>query len=318
MNTSQSMFNLSTNSPQYVPSHLSKYSSRNTSQQHLQQSSQSRPSPQLRRSSTFSKFGGPSFGTPRPSRASRSQESSLEDAPPTESIYDFDGGSSFVASPSTPANTSSLTKSTTPATLASVPSSVIIFGFPTHLTSQVLTHFSRYGQIEDHSADAHNLSVGNNWIKITYKDAASARQAVSANGTPIGGAYMVGCVFAQDDPLTSIDNQGDAMEIDPMTPPRQSQTSSYKPNHDLMTPSRPKSAPNASTPGGRKIEILSTDAIYKSSSPITERAASWMPSWLSGTAEEPKVNAPEPAQKQNDASWSSKVIQGLMDTIFGF
>lgn len=291
----------------------------------------------------MSRFGGPSFGTPRQSRSSRSQEPSSEDAPPIESIYDQNGGSLFSAKQHTDEEISSsfLTPQKQPPTLASLPTAVIIFGFPSQMTTKVLDHFSRYGKIEEHtSSAAQNLSMGHNWMKITYADSSSAQKAVSANGTFVGGQYMIGCVYAQEDALASIEvSQDDAMDIDPQTPPRQKQQGQYRPaasstphgfssapRTPLRTPAPGNPDHTASrTPGGRKIEILSSDAIYKSNSPITERVPSWMPGWLSGT-EEPKVaGTPEAAAngKNQDQSggqpgWTGKILRGLVDTIFGF
>lgn len=328
------MFNLSSvSSPQYIPSHLSQSHSRNTQQPRASP-------PHLKRSST-SKFGGSSFGTPRPSRTTRSQDSSLEDAPPTESIYDHEGGSQFTinSSDTTPQFHLSVNESASSghSTLASVPTAVIIFGFPSHMTSQVMTYFSKFGTIQEHAtSDAQNLSMGHNWMKITYKDTAAAKQAVNSNGASVGGSYMVGCVYAPDEPLANSDNHsGDAMEIDPMTPPRfKPAASQYYPaaqNTPLRTPVRMSATGGkpTSTPGGRKIEILSSDAIYKSDSPITQRAASWIPQWLTGTADDDNnakstsatatsSDAHANSSTTNNPGWASRTLQGLVDIVFGF
>lgn len=330
------MYNLSTvSSPQYVPSHLRQ------SQSRMPPPPKSSP-PRIRRSSTVSRFGGPSFGTPKTSRSSRSQDILSEDAPPTESIYDYNGGSSFSASqttnPDLPAFDSSAQNAVP--SLASIPTAVVIFGFPSQMTTKVLDHFSRFGKIREHSSSAaQNLSMGHNWMKITYEDPRAAQQAVSANGTFVGGQYMIGCVFAQEERLANVDNsQDDAMDIDPQTPPRVKGVSTqYRPNnHQYSTPlgsfnSSPARTPIRSpppsshgipqTPGGRKIEILSSEAIYKSNSPITERAVSWMPSWLSGTSEEQKIagTTEQTTQQAKPAgSWTGSLVRGLVDTIFGF
>lgn len=335
MQASQSMFNLSSvASPHYVPSHLRQ------SQSRTPQPPKNSP-PRIRRSSTISKFGGPSFGTPKPSRSSRSQEQFSEDAPPTESIYDYNGGSSFSASQTTNPDMPSFESSSqkTVPSLASLPTAVIIFGFPSQMTSKVLDHFSKFGRIEEHSSStAQNLSMGNNWMKITYKDPTAAQQAVAANGTFVGGQYMIGCVYAQEDQLANVDKrQDDAMDIDPQTPPRlRNIPTQYRPgsqqsstplgnfnNSTMRTPIRspPPNHGISQTPGGRKIEILSSEAIYKSNSPITERAASWMPSWLISNTEEQKIaGTPEPAgtQAKPSGSWTGNLVRGLVDTIFGF
>lgn len=288
------------------------------------------------------RFGGPSFGTPKPSRTSRAHESSIEDAPPTESIYDYNGGSSFSPSQSTAQEEPGMDPSPRkPApTLTSLPCAVIIFGFPSQLTSKVLDHFSKFGNIEEHSSSAaQNLSMGNNWMKITYRDSAAAQQAVGANGSFVAGQYMVGCVFAPDDPLTSIEtSQDDAMDIDPKTPPRPQATNQFHTktfNSSIQTPLKQqqiRKAVPASTPGGKRIEILNNEAIYKSTSPLSDRVAAWMPSWLS-TAEEGKMSdassmaqdsgAQQQSQQQQQQQkqtpgWTSRLLRGLADTIFGF
>lgn len=336
MQASQSMFNLSTvASPQYVPSHLRQ------SQSRMPQPPKSSP-PRIRRSSTVSRFGGPSFGTPRTSRSARAQDNLSEEAPPTESIYDYNGGSSFSAvhsnNPDLPA-TESASQTPVPS-LASVPTAVVIFGFPSQMTTKVLDHFSRFGKIREHSSSAaQNLSMGHNWMRITYEDPRAAQQAVSANGTLVGGQYMIGCVFAQEDRLANVDNsQDDAMDIDPKTPPRATGlTTQYRSNaQQYSTPlgsfngpamrgpvksPPPTSHGTSQTPAGRKIEILSSDAIYKSNSPITERAVSWMPSWLSSTGEEQKIAGTAesaPGTTKPTGSWTGNLVRGLVDTIFGF
>lgn len=343
MQSSQSMYNLSSvSSSQYVPSHLRQ------SHQRAPQQQKSSP-PHLRRSSTTNKFGGPSFGTPKTSRTSRAQSAALEDAPPSESIYDFNGGSPFSSSQtnSTSIHSTQASGQKPIPSLASLPSAVIIFGFPSQMTSKVLDHFSRFGQIEEHtSSAAQNHSMGNNWMKITYRESTSAQQAVAANGTFVGGQYMIGCVYAQDEPLANVDNnQDDAMDIDPQTPPRSKSQSQYRPNiinlsgdnsaSPYRTPVRGSSGQsnhsNSHTPGGKKIEILSSSAIYKSTSPITERATSWIPGWLAGGDESKVSGTPETSnsatsqgttQTQSQVSqaptWTSKMFKGLVDTIFGF
>lgn len=343
MNSSQSMYNLSSiSSPQYIPSHL-----RQT--QRVPQTPRSSP-PRLRRSSTTGRFGGPSFGTPKPSRSSRSVEASIEDAPPTESIYDYNGGASFaspqstvqgvdisaVAIDSAPSTPFQQKKQT--ATLSSLPCAVIIFGFPAQMTTKVLDSFAKFGQIEEHSSSstAQNLSMGSNWMKITYRNSTSAQRAVAANGTLLAG-HMIGCVFAQEEPLASIDSNTngnshndshheDAMEIDSQTPPRPKAVNQIR-NQAYSTPIRQNQNGIGnvlpSTPsGGRRIEILSSEAIYKSTSPLSERAAAWVPSWLSASDDSttPPSSAGTAATQATaaDAGWPRRMLRGLVDTIFGF
>ncbi|ORY86910.1 Nup53/35/40-type RNA recognition motif-domain-containing protein [Protomyces lactucae-debilis] len=392
MQSSQSMYNLSSiASPQYVPSHLRQA---HTPGGHTQPK---HSPPFLRRSSTVSKFGGPGFGTPKQSRT-KSGDFAVEDAPPTESIYDFSGGSPFsrpasvMKSPPPPQQqrTSGLqathaadlrtsksqyfTQSTPQqSTLSDLPTAVVIFGFPSHIQSQVLSHFSRFGEIAQHASSAaqESHSTGSNWCKVTYQSPASAQRAVQANGSLVLGQYMVGCVYAQEDAPVSRDTapalasprgqSDDAMEIDPMTPPPPSAPAAqsrgpqmaYQPNHGYSTPTAPRhrasdnpfntgastrqQAPMSpqdgmQTPGGgRRIEVLHTDGIYKSNSPLAGQAG-WMPGWLQAAAgpatperkDEQKVaGTPVTQVKQDEQAvaqrgWGSRMLRGLVDTIFGF
>jgi hypothetical protein len=389
------MYNLSSiASPQYVPSHLRQA---HTPSGH---STPKHSPPFLRRSSTVSRFGGPGFGTPKQTRQ-KSGDYVVEEAPPTESIYDFSGGSPFSrpatgsrapASLQRPSSSSQqnanhlrasksqyFTQSTPQqATLSDLPTAVVIFGFPSNLTSQVISHFSRFGDIAQHASsaaqDAH--STGSNWCKITYQSPGSAQRAVQANGTLVMGQYMVGCVYAQEDAPLSRDTsnvdatqnprgpQEDAMEIDPMTPPTKQQMQSkgpqmaYQPNHGYQTPvttrhnaldsaynannnqnqqKQPASSPqDFQTPGGgRRIEVLHSDGIYKSNSPLAGQVG-WMPGWLQIATSPAGTPERKPGQKiagtpvtQSQAAdvecgsaqqggWGSRILRGLVDTIFGF
>ncbi|CCG84316.1 protein of unknown function [Taphrina deformans PYCC 5710] len=245
----------------------------------------------------------------------------MADAPPTESIYDFQGGSSFTIARAPQQNAVSSPSPSKPhtTTLASLPRAVIIFGFPSQMKSSVLSHFSRFGAVEDQAGS--ETQVENNFMKITYKESGAAQSAVAANGTFVDGQFMVGCVFAQEEPLASVDaNQDDAMDIDPQTPPRPKAITQNRVD-PYGTPQRAGQSSHvpASTPGGRRIEVLSSDAIYKSTSPLSERAAAWLPGWTTASETGPlsgAVGAGDGAQQQ--PGWPSRMIRGLVDTIFGF
>ncbi len=186
-------------------------------------------------------------------------------------------------------------------------------------------------------------------MKITYTDAASAQRALEANGTLIGGAYMVGCVLAPQEGESAVDAMSDAMDVDPVTPPRSrmtryanntppptnSITAHQKTPGLLATPQRRAVTNNLNgSVAGRKIEILTSDAIYKSHSPVHDRTPSWLSGWM-GLAEDPKAQAAAavtmttPAAGINEGGtgteshpgrpgWPTRIFRGLVDTIFGF
>ncbi|KAG5440729.1 hypothetical protein PCK2_000165 [Pneumocystis canis] len=190
----------------YVPSHLSQFPYRKSytpdrsSPLASQPSFTARPTTSnLRKNSSPPNwFGGPSFGTPKmgSGRGKAGHKVQGEDAPPTESLYDV--GSSIVrdlesSSPSSEnkfnstSDSSGWFKDASSKLSSSGSTSVILFGFPATLTSHVIAHFSRYGEILDHSATDNPISTGSNWLKVTYADEEAANKAVSSNGTIIGG-----------------------------------------------------------------------------------------------------------------------------------
>jgi hypothetical protein len=61
---------------------------------------------------------------------------------------------------------------------------------------------------------------GGNWLRITYADPVSAARAVSTNGTIIGGAYMIGVIYApKPESATAAPATTGEMEVD--SPPAQ-------------------------------------------------------------------------------------------------
>ena len=89
------------------------------------------------------------------------------------------------------------------------PTPVIIFGFPPSHSLLIIREYERYGPILEHFNSAHSpisstqhpsphpeILQGGNWIRITYADPVSAARAVATNGQIIGGAYMIGVVYA--------------------------------------------------------------------------------------------------------------------------
>ncbi|BFZ58511.1 hypothetical protein PYCC9005_005574 [Savitreella phatthalungensis] len=350
MQSSQSMYNLGTPaSGQYVPSHL---------RQHIGGGSPSSTRQQvlpLRRSSTVSRFGGASFGTPRtirhPSRGTHGHEdhtsTSFDEAPPMASIYDAEVTSSSNAPPSLARGQANVESPVSPPykTNYAPRSAVIVFGFPDQLLDHVLEYFGRFGSIVEYAQSAASSiaierEVGRNWLRLTYQDTASASRAVAANGVLLGDAFMIGCVWAGDEPEIRPSQRGDdAMEIDPKTPEqRQPSTRPLKmPVGEHMQPqtlhldsdsptSPPKSPAAVRVSGGTRIKLLTSEDIYKqhvaTSSPDPQSAsnlADWLSGWMSSSKN--KVE-PMPATTsksvQQTAQKQSSLLRTLVDIVFGF
>lgn len=82
--------------------------------------------------------------------------------------------------------------------------SCIIFGYPENISTQILTHFNKFGTIlEDFPfltnsttiSNKKNLPIetGDSWCKITYDNKVSYLRALKENGTLYSG-YVIGCV----------------------------------------------------------------------------------------------------------------------------
>ncbi|KAK9488816.1 Nup53/35/40-type RNA recognition motif-domain-containing protein [Lipomyces starkeyi] len=153
------------------------------------------------------KFGGPSFGVPKPhhARSSLAQSSSanvsfgeFDELPPTDSIYDAGAASPFAFQlPTTSgagvtealASASMLLSplsnaaqiedkytqpSTTPGTpnisaspTKDQPTSVVVFGFPPDLTHVVVDHFARFGNIMEHLSSGGSGATGEHNIGVS-------------------------------------------------------------------------------------------------------------------------------------------------------
>ncbi|QSL64111.1 hypothetical protein MERGE_000266 [Pneumocystis wakefieldiae] len=326
--------NLSIGKRKYVPSHLSQlpyrksYTPDRSSPLVSQPSFTARPSTSSMRKTSTSPpnwFGGPSFGTPKSNSSRRKAGHKIqeEEAPPVESLYDVEGNIVRDLEPNeVPENKFNTTPESTRVkelSKSSVPTAVILFGFPATLTSHVISHFSRYGQILDHSSTENPISTGSNWLRITYADEESASKAVSSNGTIIGGTYMVGCIFAPvEEPNTKRDKSMDtAMDIDAKTPPSHC---SINTRHSITHVSHQESpnivlrtSPNTyktNSCNGRRIEVLGSEGIFKET---PDKTYSWI-TWSS-------INKPttqEHQQTENKSQWSKKLVRGIMELLFGF
>ncbi|KAG4305099.1 hypothetical protein PORY_001269 [Pneumocystis oryctolagi] len=326
---------LSIGKRKYVPSHLSQFPYRKSytpdrsSPLVSQPSFTARPSTSnLRKSSSPPNlFGGPSFGTPKLNsrRGKTGRQIQEEDAPPTESLYDIGGGNIIRdLEPNSPSSEnkfnstpdSSVRLKETPSKPSATPTSVILFGFPATLTSHVISHFSRYGEILDHSTTDNPISTGSNWLRITYADEEAANKAVSSNGTIIGGTYMVGCIFAPVDETKTDKDMDTSTDLDAKTPPSHC---SINQKHQSITPISYQESPNLNTPlnthktntcNSRRIEVLDSEGIFKET---PDKTYSWI-TWSSTN----KTTTPEHAQMEYKSQWKNKLVRGIVELLFGF
>ncbi|EPY50922.1 nucleoporin Nup40 [Schizosaccharomyces cryophilus OY26] len=284
------------------------------------------------RSSTSpsSKFGGPSFGTPKPFlRANRLGGSSIiEDAPPTQSIYDFPSSRQISTSNVDQITASPLSSPFTARTLNSpmeplkeVSRSVIVFGFPPELTTQVLNEFSRFGKIvNQHSLTASTSALPGlknahgNWLQLTYAEPSSAATAVQSNGMIIHDSFMVGCIYSPDDKQSHSQaaTKLDALDIE-MT---EADTKGIPP----LTTQLEASAQFEATIG-KRIVVQHNEDIFKSSH--KDPSKNWFVQNLFGntsndTIEEEEKLASVTDNKTGQSSLLGKSIQVILHTLFGF
>ncbi|EPX74800.1 nucleoporin Nup40 [Schizosaccharomyces octosporus yFS286] len=288
-------------------------------------------SPSGIRSSTnpSSKFGGPSFGTPKPFlRANRLGGSSvIEDAPPTQSIYDFPSSRQIstsnvdqvTASPlSSPFSTKTQNNPMEP--LKEVSRTVIVFGFPPELTSQVVNEFSRFGKIvNQNSLTASSVSMPSlnsghgNWLQLTYAEPFSAAKAVQSNGIVIGGSFMVGCIYSSDDKQGySQSTNLDALDVE-MT---EADTKGIPP---LTTQIEANVQTEATI--GKRIVVQHNEDIFKSSH--KDNSKNWLVQSLFGNNANDTVDEEEKLSdiaddKTGRSSLLGKSIQVILHTLFGF
>jgi hypothetical protein len=118
------------------------------------------------------------------------------------------------------------------------PTPVILFGFPPSHSLLIIREYERHGPILEHFSSTHpqlpssgpsppqEIVQGGNWLRITYADPVSAARAISTNGTIMGGAYMIGVIYAPKPESTTPQPTTTAvageMEVD--SPPTQTRT----------------------------------------------------------------------------------------------
>ncbi|KAK9472593.1 Nup53/35/40-type RNA recognition motif-domain-containing protein [Dipodascopsis tothii] len=225
---------------------------------------------------TASRFGGPSFGTPKPGgRGPAATGAGVhvadDDLPPTESMYDSAAPFAFQV-PAAPAERRE--ERWADESPAKGGASVVVFGFPTSVTPVVVRHFARFGSILEHLAAGGDgrgepvpVETGRNWLKITYTTAAAASRALAENGRIIGG-YAVGCVphNAFTAPTTPGRLRAEAMDLDgsPLSPAMYPPVPPTPPTPRELPPGRVLNRA-ASVPalGGRRLEMKPSEGIFK-------------------------------------------------------
>ena len=290
-----------------------------------------------------------------------------DDAPPAMSIYDsaaglensaaqFSNGGGSSSSPSLRSSSSpSLSPQQLPPTSPALSASsaatttsstaVIVFGFPSSLTQHIISTFGRFGPIVS-SSEAPVHQGGENWLKLTYADSASAARAVGNNGMLLGGAYMVGCVYATSpssptSPLSNHNNSpGDRMDLDmALTPPKQQPPSTWNrssnstplSSHPIMKENATNNPTTPSTPG-RKLEVYGGEGIFiTKASPQhashTQRQTWW--DWLTGSSSSSSHNSnnnsitTQPAkssqqQPVTQGSFLGRIARSAVESIIGF
>ena len=275
-------------------------------------------------------FGGSGFGTPKyippnttdsrdePKSPSRREE---DDTPPSASIYDTGRSSPFprqldtprrtllpfalTTEPSPPPENFSLFSQTpNPSPIRTDPTPVIVFGFPVSHSLLIIREYEKYGPILEHFSSTHaslpssiplpprEIVHGGNWIRITYADPVSAARATATNGQIIGGAYMIGVVYA---PKSQID----------------------VPNEETETPRRDEPG-RIGTPGERKMNVVKGGRMFATTDKRSEQvgwgAWTWNQMFGSGEKKEGQVGVVGAGQ----VTPVTKAIRGLSEAVFGF
>lgn len=309
--------------------------------------------------------GGSSFGTPKPSGTKKQTHTiTEEELPPTQSIYDSRGSPFSAARRGNSAgsgmrrsetfssnininNHSSNHHTSARKTLRATASfnhassntprkmalgndgnlSVVVYGFPQHLTPSIVSHFSNFGEILENvepSDASFGLSTtpvkrpppgnrppvfaGRNWIKISYDNKASVIRALAEDGSQFAGQYVIGCKpytpsqMRDFDAISASMLDSHVMDVDMQESPvkpkaQQQQQQSVNPNRTL-----PRTTSLPALNGAKRLEIRDgTNTVFKQ--PSTK------------TITNPKVKKTGFAEKTGWLSWTAKRAEEL---IFGY
>ncbi|KAG5361342.1 Nucleoporin NUP53 [Yarrowia sp. C11] len=363
------------NDRRFVPSHLtaikqksSFYAGDRTPERSASFSRRASTSPTMKSSlakggeSPPSGVGGSSFGTPKPSGTKKQTHTiTEEELPPTQSIYDSRGspfsaarrgnsaGSGMRRSETFSSNptaarktlraTASFNHANTPRKMAMGNDgnlSVVVYGFPQHLTPSIVSHFGNFGEIMENvepSDASFGLSTtpvkrpppgnrppvfaGRNWIKITYDNKASVIRALAEDGSQFAGQYVIGCKPYTPSQMRDFDaisasmldsHDVSMMESDyqesPLKPKPQQQNKSMYPNISASSSERtlPRTTSMPVLNGAKRLEIRDgTNTVFKQTS--------------GKTITNPKVKKTGLSEKAGWLSWTAKRAEEL---IFGY
>ncbi|KAI6149748.1 hypothetical protein BKA82DRAFT_135533 [Pisolithus tinctorius] len=250
----------------------------------------------------LSRGGAPHFGTDSMFESSTGQRQPFADmdAPPTASIHDVFGDTTFGMS-APPQKRFSLDNSTFPSpsrtprsetTPTSAPVYVVVFGYPPDKYSITVEYFKSLGATTDPEPNTEIV----NCFRIGYRDTAEATRAIRRNGEVLTGTYMIGVKWA--DPLV-------ATEL--VSSSRQSEfTVSTSPNHH---PSHPMAvdSPPPHTSVGTPIRLVPSTAAFRK------------PGLQPGATPTQKPAVPAPLVGTPGQSPSARgVISQVTDLLFGW
>jgi Nup53/35/40-type RNA recognition motif len=183
------------------------------------------------------------------------------------------------------------------------PTPVILFGFPSSHSLLIIREYERYGPILEHFSSVHatlpsnvptpprEIVHGGNWIRITYADAVSAARAVGTNGQLIGGAYMIGVIYA---PKAAAD----------------------APTAEEVEPRREEGVTRSGTAGERKMNVVRGGNMFvKQGQQEQVGWRTWVWNSVFGAGEKKGDVGVVVGGQANPAV---TVIKGLSETIFGF
>lgn len=246
----------------------------------------------------LSRGGAPHFGSESMFESSTGQRQPFADmdAPPTASIHDVFGDTTFGMS-APPQKRFSLDNSTFPSasrtprsetTPSSAPVYIVVFGYPPDKYSITVDYFKSLGATTDPEPNTEII----NCFRIGYRDAAEATRAIRRNGEVLTGTYMIGVKWA--DPVL-------AAEL--MSSSRQPEfAASTTPNHQ-SSHSMAVDSPPPPTSVGTPIRLVPSTAAFRKP----------------GTTPTQKPAAPAPVAGTPGQSPSARgVISQVTDLLFGW
>jgi Nup53/35/40-type RNA recognition motif len=198
----------------------------------------------------------------------------------------------------------------------------------------IIREYERYGKILEHFSSAQQsfsqsdlppseILHGGNWIRITYADPVSAARAIATNGQLVGGAYMIGVIYApkssDGNPPSSSTVQSNEMEID------------SKPTSSSTRRREETSTATTTTPGTpvgeRKMNVVKGESMFVKKDTNRANTQSWSTwAWTNLVGEKKRSTTNNTAMVTTDGvvagggqtNFMVKALQGLSETVFGF